>query len=360
VGGSLEAERDYLKTWLTNRLAWMDNNIETIHAGETIPPTCDFDITASPSSETPSCSATVSLTAGCTGADCAAVSYQWTGNGINVSAKSVDINAPATNGYFIYTVTAAKTGCENKTATANIVISNCQTPAEPFSLCLEAENAVGNGTITEDPNASAKKTRGDKENYNHYVDYAVNGVKTAGTYQVKLRYYAHKPASVSIAVNESVDIPVFQLPATHSWNIVWREESMNVVLAEGSNTIRIQGLSGYSVRQDRLCVTNQEAANNARSGAAEIKAAETDKTMSLSVFPNPAQSEFFVKFNSMSATDYMITLIDMKGKVWYNQKVKGQGTIQERIRVTDAPSGIYLLQIKKAGQTETRKILIIP
>jgi len=258
VGGSLEAERDYLKTWLTNRLAWMDANIASIHPGEVVQPACDFNVTASPSTGTPSCSAAMSLTAECTGADCSGVGYQWSGNGIDLSGKSVNLNAPGTNGPYTYTVTATRNGCANKTATASITVSDCQPPvvtSQPYSLCLESENSDGNGPVTSDPNASAGNTRGDQNNYNHYVDYAVNGVGAAGVYQLKLRYYANSAAAVRISVNGNVAIASEQLPATFSWNIVWREQMINVALGSGNNTVRIQGLPGASVRQDRICVT---------------------------------------------------------------------------------------------------------
>ncbi len=326
-----------------------------------VAPACDFNVTASPSSGTPSCSAAMSLAANCTGADCSGVGYQWTGNGINLSGQSVNLNAPATNGAFTYTVAASRSGCPNKTATASITVSGCQPPVtqttQAFSLCLESEDSNGNGPVTSDPNASAGKTRGDKNNYDHYVDYAVNGVGSAGVYQLKLRYYASGSPLVSVSVNGNVVLASLALPSTHSWNIVTREETISVTLAAGNNIVRIQGLPGASVRQDKVCVTGG-ASGNARLAVAENQAGDCMIVQPLNVFPNPAVSEFVVSFSHSHTGESMLTVMDVRGKVWFDQKIKGHGNYQQKVRLQGAPSGIYFLQVRQGDRAEIRKVLI--
>jgi FlaG/FlaF family flagellin (archaellin) len=323
------------------------------------PPACDFNITAAPSTGTPSCSAAMSLTADCTGADCSGVGYQWTGNGINLSGKSVNLNAPSTNGPFSYTVTASRNGCSNKTATASITVSNCQTAvvSQAFSLCLESENSNGNGPVTGDPNASAGKTRGDQNNYNHYVDYAVNGVPAAGAYQMKIRYYSMETPVVSISVNGNVVMASLTLPSTHTWNIVSREETISVTLAAGDNVVRIQGLPGPSLRQDKVCVMGG-ASGNARLAVAENPAGDCPIIQTFNVFPNPAVSTFDVSFSHTRTGESTLTVIDMRGRIWYDRKIKGHGNHQEKIRLYGAPSGVYLLQIRQGDRAEMKKVLI--
>jgi hypothetical protein len=330
----------------------------TIHVVNNQPVQCDFTVTASPSNATPACSAAFTLTANCTGGNCEGVNYLWTGNGINQARKTVNVNASGTNGAFNYMVTASKVGCTDKTATTSITVSNCVPPVtgEPFSLCLEAETSNGNGSITGDPNASGGSTRGDKDNYNHYVDYAVNGVKSAGVYQLKLRYYASGNPTVSVSVNGNVVLPLMQLPSTYTWNIVTREEIINVTLAEGSNTVRIQGLPGPSCRQDKICVTGNGTIN-ARLGAPEMNAQTTHFGESLTVYPNPSPSHFETKFN-LETGEGTITVTDMRGKIWLTRKVKGAGAHQEQIQLNNAPAGIYILQIKKGNETEVKKLLL--
>ncbi|SEI54444.1 Por secretion system C-terminal sorting domain-containing protein [Dyadobacter sp. SG02] len=328
--------------------------------GET-PPACNFNVTAGPSTGTPACSAAITLTADCTGADCSGVGYQWSGNGINLSGKSVNLNAPGSNGSFTYTVTASRNGCSNKTATASITVANCQppvvTPGQALNLCLESENSDGNGPVTGDPNASGGKTRGEQNNYNHYVDYAVNGVGSAGVYQLTLRYYAAGNAMVSISVNGNMVMPSVTLPATHTWNIVSREETIAIALGAGNNTVRIQGLSGHSLRQDKICVTGG-ASGSARLAVVEDATADCPVIQAVNVFPNPAVSTFVVSFTHTRTGESTLTVVDMRGKVWHDQIIKGHGIHHETVRLHGAPAGIYLLKISQGDRAEMKKVLI--
>ncbi|NIJ53979.1 T9SS type A sorting domain-containing protein [Dyadobacter arcticus] len=355
---------DYTYTLTASKAGCADktsNLVVRVVADDPTPATCNFNVTASRSNATPACSATFSLTADCSGADCAAVAYQWSGNGINLSGKSVNANAPAANGSFSYTVTASKAGCSPKTASAAITVTSCQPPTtgQPISICQEAENSNGNGPISSDPNASGGRTRGDQNNYNHYVDYAVNGVPSAGNYQLKLVYYSNEDAFISISSNGNVIKPSVKLPSTHSWNIVNREETINVTLSQGNNIVRIQGLPGFAVRQDKICVTGN-GQTNIRTAAPElaVKDGNTFKE-ALRVFPNPSSSDFEVNFNISTGNETTINVTDLHGKNWFTQKLKGKGDHHEKIRISDAPAGIYLLQIKNGNQIETKKLLLI-
>ena len=220
-------------------------------------PTCDYVMGAFAPNDKPSCATQASFHVDCGGPDCYALTYKWSGNGVDLTGSSVVVPVPATNGTFYYTVTASKNGCPDRTSTAILTVTDCpSTPTEPFSACVEAENSNGNGPVTDDPNASNGKTRGAEGDWNHYVDYQVNGVKVTGPHQLTLRYYAAGNGAVKISVNGNTEAAMVGLPATNSWNIVWAEKTITVNLIEGNNTIRIAGLSGYSaVRQDRICVT---------------------------------------------------------------------------------------------------------
>ncbi|MCF0063467.1 CotH kinase family protein [Dyadobacter chenwenxiniae] len=321
-------------------------------------PSCAFDITATASNNSPACSANVTLSSGCTGADCAGVIYTWTGNGINQTGSSINITAPGANGSYTYTVKASKSGCVDKTATVTLNITNCNPPVGGnFSLCLESESQSGNGAITGDPNASNGSTRGAKEDYNHYVDYAVNGVPNAGVYQLKLRYSASSNPNIAISVNGNTAIALVNVTATYTWNIVFREEVFNVTLAAGNNTVRIQGLSGPSIRQDKLCVSGT-GSNNARMGAPEKLFGPAAPDESLKVFPNPSPGEFNAKFSLSDGNEGTITVTDIRGRVWHTSKVKGNGAHDEQIKLPNVPSGIYLIQIKNGKTTEVKKLLI--
>lgn len=124
--------------------------------------------------------------------------------------------------------------------------------ADPFSVCIEAENSNGTGPITEDPNASNGKTRGAQGLGDYYVDYEASNIQ-AGKYQLTIRYYAESNATAIVYLNES--ITSYELPASYSWNIAWKEYSFELTLNEGYNKIRIQQpYYGPGIRQDKICL----------------------------------------------------------------------------------------------------------
>lgn len=219
---------------------------------------CNFVITTSASPAAPACSAPVTLNANCSGSGCSHInSYQWTGNSIVQNGKSVTINAPAAPGSYTYNVSTVKNGCLLNVAPLNITTQN---GGGGFNACIESENANGNGPVSSDPNASNGQTRGAENNNNHYVDYTITGVPSNGIYAVKLRYYSSSAPVVSVSVNGGGGQTV-NLANAGSWNIVWVEQSFNVNLNTGTNTIRIQGIGGGSCRQDKICVTGGNGCN---------------------------------------------------------------------------------------------------
>ncbi|WP_171037846.1 CotH kinase family protein [Dyadobacter luticola] len=336
------------------------------------PVTCNFNVTAGASTTTPSCSTALTLTAGCSGGDCDAVSYQWSGNGINQSGKSINITSPAINGTFNYQLTASKSGCSNQTTSVSITVSNCQPTTEdpgsedpgteeptgqPINVCLEAENSNGNGPISGDPNASGRKTRGDQNNFDHYVDYVVDNVPAAGTYKLKITYFASGSPSARISVNGNTVIQSVQLPSTYSWNIVNREEEMNIALVKGSNTIRIQGLSGPSLRQDKICIMG--GGSSARMSMEQPVAEHATSEEKLLVFPNPSPADFEVNFNLEKGKEATLVVTDIQGRIWLTKKLKGNGRHHEKISLPGATSGDYLLIIRNGNVIERKKLLLM-
>jgi hypothetical protein len=153
-----------------------------------------------------------------------------------------------------YTATCSKDGCTSDPS-ASIVINATANCGVGFSQCVEAElmnNA--NGPISSDPNASGGKTRGAENQYNHYVDYVLSGVPSAGSYLIKLRYYSSTAPTVSLAVNGGGSQTSI-LANSGTWNIGYSDHTFTANLAIGNNTIRIAGIGGGSCRQDRICVT---------------------------------------------------------------------------------------------------------
>jgi hypothetical protein len=319
------------------------------------PPSCDFNVTASASTPNPACGSQFTMTANCSGPDCGSVYYNWYGdNGFGRYTQTIDVTAPSANGSYSLSVSVGKDGCAQKIIYVPFDVTSCPTSGGETSACVEAEHSASNGSGTSDPNASNGQTRGSQNNYDYYVDYQLNNF-AAGSYPVRLRYYAEASAQVSVSVNGNIAIQTVQLPPTGSWNIVAREETFWVTLPAGNSTIRIQGLPGAACRQDKICVGNTQ--NNARMAVPELLQTQADIPL-LQAYPNPAPGEFKAVFHLKTGETGSMQVTDVQGKVWHTRNVSGKGTHEERINLGNAPAGIYLLQVKKPDSVETKKVLL--
>lgn len=78
----------------------------------------------------------------------------------------------------------------------------------------------------------------------------------------------------------------------------------------------------------------------------------------LSIYPNPSGGEFEVKFSSVG--DWMVRIIDSRGRVLMQQEAKG--TTKVHFDIQNAPSGLYYIlafNAAKAGEAGTGKLILI-
>jgi hypothetical protein len=225
-----------------------------------------------------------------------------------------------------------------------------------YAQCLESESSSGNGSITSDPNASNGQTRGDQNDYNHYVDYALTGVPSAGTYYVTLRYYSSAAPTVGVQVNGGSTTTV-NLANSNSWNIVWTNQTFTVTLAAGSNTLRIAGTGGGSCRQDRICVSNSPG------GSALMLNPSTDGQITakkaLMIAPNPSNGVFNAGFYLQKGKQATLTVLDLHGRVIYRQSVTGQGQQTQKINLNNKAAGNMLLQLHTDEGIQMKKITVV-
>ena len=235
-------------------------NIPNNSCGSVTPPSCNFNLTASNSVS----GSNLNLSSSCSGADCGGVTYAWSGNGASGSSSSTTVTKPTTAGSYTYTITGSKSGCSNKVATTTYTVSG---GGGSLDQCIESETATGNGAVTSDPNASNGSTRGEENNYNHYVEYTVTNVPSAGNYTATLTYYSSSAPTVSVLVN-GANAQTINLSNSGSWNIVRTTQSFTVALNAGNNTIKITGTGGGSCRQDKLCVVGSGSGGGCTTPAA--------------------------------------------------------------------------------------------
>ncbi len=279
----------------------------------------------------------------------------------NVTAATVPFTVPASVNTGNYTLQVDVVNCSG-TGTTPFNYTKPGGGSTSFSQCLESESSNGNGAITGDPNASNGQTRGSENNNNHYVDYAITSVPSAGTYYAKLRYYSSTAPVVGVQVNGGSTQNV-NLNNSGSWNIVWTEQTIPVSLNSGNNTIRISGVSGGSCRQDRLCVnSNANARINFGTQTEVINISESPEPTEseiLQVSPNPNTGTFEVKFDLAIDQKASLSVYEISGKAIYEQKLTGKGKHQEKVVLADHASGIYLVELRKANGVKVKKTLVI-
>lgn len=79
----------------------------------------------------------------------------------------------------------------------------------------------------------------------------------------------------------------------------------------------------------------------------------------LMVYPNPNNGEFSVVINSQSSGTYQISVVDLVGKVLYQEEVVCRpGENIRKLNLGQLENGLYLIHLNKDGQSVTRKLFI--
>lgn len=78
---------------------------------------------------------------------------------------------------------------------------------------------------------------------------------------------------------------------------------------------------------------------------------------SLSIYPNPNNGEFTVKFSG-AKDDVTLEVYDVRGRSVLSKAYNANGDFNQTINLGNVQSGLYLLNINNGGQTITKKILI--
>ena len=77
-----------------------------------------------------------------------------------------------------------------------------------------------------------------------------------------------------------------------------------------------------------------------------------------SIFPNPNDGNFTVKFNSNSGNDINIAVYDIRGRSIFNNLYHNNGLFEQTLQLDKVQSGIYLVNIQDGDKKITKKIVI--
>ena len=80
-------------------------------------------------------------------------------------------------------------------------------------------------------------------------------------------------------------------------------------------------------------------------------------TSDVSVYPNPSNGRFTVKFNNSNKSDVEISIINLSGQVCYSQTISIAGSTSQTID-SDLTKGLYFLKIRDGKTTKLHKLVI--
>ncbi len=77
-----------------------------------------------------------------------------------------------------------------------------------------------------------------------------------------------------------------------------------------------------------------------------------------SIFPNPNNGTFTVKFNTTSSNDVSISVHDMRGREIFSKSYQHNGFFNENMQLSGVQSGVYLVNVQDGNRKEVRKIIV--
>jgi subtilisin-like proprotein convertase family protein len=77
-----------------------------------------------------------------------------------------------------------------------------------------------------------------------------------------------------------------------------------------------------------------------------------------SVFPNPNQGSFTVKYNSNSGNQISIDVYDMRGRNIYSNKYQNDGLFYQNVNLFNIQAGMYMVTVKDGEKQGVKKIIV--
>lgn len=77
-----------------------------------------------------------------------------------------------------------------------------------------------------------------------------------------------------------------------------------------------------------------------------------------SIYPNPNNGNFNIKFNSQSSNNIEVIVHDIRGRQVYNKSFNSDSVFNQNIQLNNVESGIYIVTVKDGERKENKKIVI--
>ena len=83
------------------------------------------------------------------------------------------------------------------------------------------------------------------------------------------------------------------------------------------------------------------------------------RTSEVTIYPNPAQSEAWIEIGDYSGEEVSIQIRDINGRIIYHQGKHQQGASRQRLDLSGMTSGVYMVEIDRAGYKKTVERLVV-
>jgi hypothetical protein len=98
--------------------------------------------------------------------------------------------------------------------------------------------------------------------------------------------------------------------------------------------------------------------SGARLSASEIGSSETSD-LKLTVYPNPTDGRFTVRFFASKGQKTQLRVVDLAGRKLNERQITGEGSLhEETISLSGETSGVYLIQIQQGAKMVTEKLIL--
>lgn len=78
----------------------------------------------------------------------------------------------------------------------------------------------------------------------------------------------------------------------------------------------------------------------------------------LSIYPNPNNGNFNIKFTSQSSNDIEVIVHDLRGRQVFNKSYAANSIFNQNIQLNNVESGVYIVTVKDGDRQENKKIVI--
>jgi chitinase len=262
-------------------------------------------------------------------------------NGIPTIKQKTTFAIQNAGGVMIWELSQDATGSKSLLSAINQVITGSQPPT---GSVIQAENySAMNGVQTE---ATTDTGGGLNVGYcdtGDWMAYYNINFPTSGTYTIEYRVAsAVSGARLSSDLNAgTIQLGNVDVPNTGGWQN-WQTVSQTVNVNAGTYNFGIY-IQNTGVNLNWFRITKSGAALAAKSAAA-------DKIESLSIYPNPTESQLFF---SAEVSGGNVNIIDTQG----GAVVSSQTATNNSIDVSTLKSGIYLISVEKNGIKTVRRFI---